>query len=169
MCRSGKSDMAAIYYESIDVEGHHYGPDSQQIRAAVQQLDKAMQTLHSKLTVSGMDPDVNVSDTSVLESVSICLMLLQEKNMVNQVNIVMFSDHGMMNIEWTRKVIELEKYINMSDIAKMMDRGPVVSLWPKVNKQQQVRLFHQPMKPKSVGADDVKTLSRYVGQELGDR
>lgn len=44
--------MAAIYYENIDVQGHHWGPESQQIRAAVQQLDGAMQTLNSKIKVS---------------------------------------------------------------------------------------------------------------------
>lgn len=44
--------MAAIYYEKIDVEGHHFGPDSHQVRSAVQQLDLAMQTLISKIKVS---------------------------------------------------------------------------------------------------------------------
>lgn len=65
---------------------------------------------------------------------------LQEKNMVNQLNIVLFSDHGMTKIQWMEKVIELDQYINMPDIVKMMDRGPVVSLWPKENKIQEVRL-----------------------------
>lgn len=44
--------MAAIYYENIDVQGHHWGPDSQQVRTAVQQLDGAMKTLNSKIKVS---------------------------------------------------------------------------------------------------------------------
>ncbi|XP_076594632.1 glycerophosphocholine cholinephosphodiesterase ENPP6 isoform X2 [Chaetodon auriga] len=108
--RSGQAGMAAIYYEKIDVEGHHFGPDSHQVRSAVQQLDLAMQTLNSKI---------------------------KEKNMVNQLNIVLFSDHGMTKIQWMEKVIELDKYINMSDIFKMMDRGPVVSLWPKDNKYKE--------------------------------
>lgn len=59
--------------------------------------------------------------------------------MVNQLNIVLFSDHGMTKIQWMEKVIELDKYINMSHIVKMMDRGPVVSLWPEDNKLQEVR------------------------------
>lgn len=58
---------------------------------------------------------------------------------MNQLNIVLFSDHGMTKIQWMEKVIELDKYINMSDIVKMMDRGPVVSLWPQDNKHQEVR------------------------------
>uniref|UniRef100_A0A665USG0 glycerophosphocholine cholinephosphodiesterase n=1 Tax=Echeneis naucrates TaxID=173247 RepID=A0A665USG0_ECHNA len=108
---SGQADMAAIYYEKIDVEGHHFGPDSHQVRTAVQQLDLAIQTLNSKI---------------------------KEKTMGNRLNVVLFSDHGMTNIQWMEKVIELEKFINMSDIIKMMDRGPVVSLWPKDNKYKEV-------------------------------
>ncbi|XP_061644009.1 glycerophosphocholine cholinephosphodiesterase ENPP6 [Phyllopteryx taeniolatus] len=109
--RSEEANMAAIYYEKIDIEGHHFGPDSPQIKTAVQQLDTAMQILNSKM---------------------------KEKNMVNQVNVVLFSDHGMTKIQWMDKVIELDKYINMSDIAKMMDRGTVVSMWVKGEKFQQV-------------------------------
>ncbi|KAM4621783.1 glycerophosphocholine cholinephosphodiesterase ENPP6 isoform 2-T2 [Polymixia lowei] len=108
---SGRADMAAVYYEKIDVEGHHFGPESHQVRRAVRQLDLAMQTLNKKI---------------------------KEKHMADQLNIVMFSDHGMTQLHWMEKVIELDKYINMSDIVKMMDRGPVVNLWPKHNKFQEV-------------------------------
>ncbi|KAM3866496.1 glycerophosphocholine cholinephosphodiesterase ENPP6, partial [Diretmus argenteus] len=109
--QSGQGDMAAIYYEKIDVEGHHFGPDSEQVRTAVRRLDQAMQTLNHKI---------------------------KEKKMADQLNIVLFSDHGMTQLQWMEKVIELDRYINMADIVKMMDRGPVVSLWPKHNKHQQV-------------------------------
>ncbi|KAK5865279.1 hypothetical protein PBY51_016454 [Eleginops maclovinus] len=109
--RSGQAGMSAIYYEKIDVEGHHFGPDSPQVRAAVHQLDLAIQTLNRKI---------------------------KEKNMVDQLNVMLFSDHGMTKIQWMEKVIELDKFINMSAIAKMMDRGPVVSLWPHHNMHQEV-------------------------------
>ncbi|XP_074530356.1 glycerophosphocholine cholinephosphodiesterase ENPP6 [Halichoeres trimaculatus] len=108
---SGEASMAAIYYEKIDVEGHHFGPDSHQVKAAVKQLDAAMETLNREIRDRGLE---------------------------QQVNVVMFSDHGMTKLKWMEKVIELEKYINMSDITKMLDRGPVVSLWPKEDTLQQV-------------------------------
>lgn len=44
--------MAAIYYEKIDAEGHHFGPDSQQVKTAVQQLDLVMQELNRRVKVS---------------------------------------------------------------------------------------------------------------------
>ncbi|KAM9795610.1 glycerophosphocholine cholinephosphodiesterase ENPP6 [Neosynchiropus ocellatus] len=109
---SGKAEMAAIYYEKMDVEGHHFGPDSPQLQAALRELDSGIQVLNSKI---------------------------KEKNMEGKVNVVMFSDHGMTNLKWMEKVIELDKYINMADIVKMMDRGPVVNLWPKEDKFESVR------------------------------
>ena len=147
--RSGQAAMAAIYYEKIDVEGHHFGPDSNQVRTAVRQLDLAMQMLNKKIKVSYMIlfiyiyiTFVNIITAAAFLVMYFCCMLwlpLQEKNMVNQLNIMLFSDHGMTKIQWMEKVIELDQYINMSDIVKMMDRGPVVSLWPKDNKYQTVR------------------------------
>ncbi|CAJ1058388.1 glycerophosphocholine cholinephosphodiesterase ENPP6 [Xyrichtys novacula] len=109
--KSGEASMAAIYYEKIDVEGHHFGPDSQQVKTAVKQLDGIIETLNREIRDRGME---------------------------QQLNVVMFSDHGMTNLQWMEKVIELDKHINMSDITKMLDRGPVVSLWPKVDRYQQV-------------------------------
>lgn len=43
--------MAAVYYEKIDVEGHHYGPMSSQVKTAVQRLDIAFQVLNQKIKV----------------------------------------------------------------------------------------------------------------------
>lgn len=60
--------------------------------------------------------------------------------MGKELNILLFSDHGMTKIQWMEKVIELDKYIDMSNIAKTMDRGPVVSLWPKEKKLREVSL-----------------------------
>ncbi|XP_024118485.2 glycerophosphocholine cholinephosphodiesterase ENPP6-like [Oryzias melastigma] len=104
--------MAAVYFEKVDVEGHHFGPDSQQVRTTVQQLDVVMQMFNRKV---------------------------KEMNMEEQLNVLMFSDHGMTKIQWMEKVIELDKFIHMADILKMMDRGPVVSLWPKSFKYQEVK------------------------------
>lgn len=108
---SGTAHMVGIYWEKIDVEGHHFGPDSPEVWSAVQELDRALQTLNRGLT---------------------------EKGLQDKVNVMLFSDHGMTNIKWMDRVIELDKYINMSDIIKTMDRGPVVNVWPRGPKHQQV-------------------------------
>ena len=64
--------------------------------------------------------------------------------MGDKLNVMLFSDHGMTAIQWMERVIELDQHINMSDIVKMMDRGVVVSLWPKHNKEQEVRSLCAP-------------------------
>lgn len=38
----------------MKMEGHHFGPDSHQVRAAVQELDFAMQALNRKIKVSNI-------------------------------------------------------------------------------------------------------------------
>ncbi|XP_073677113.1 glycerophosphocholine cholinephosphodiesterase ENPP6 [Garra rufa] len=111
MLKSNKADMAGIYYEKIDVEGHHFGPRSPEIQRAIRSLDQAFQMLNQKI---------------------------KEKNMRDDINVVLFSDHGMTELKWMEKVIELEKYIDKSQIIKMMDRGPVVSLWPKQDTFEEV-------------------------------
>ncbi|TTG17232.1 Ectonucleotide pyrophosphatase/phosphodiesterase family member 6 [Bagarius yarrelli] len=105
------TDMAAVYYENIDVEGHHFGPGSEQVWTAVRSLDTAFQTLNRKI---------------------------KEEALEDKLNVIMFSDHGMTDIKWMDKIIEIETYIKMSDIIKLMDRGPVVSLWPKPAKLEEI-------------------------------
>lgn len=58
--------------------------------------------------------------------------------MEERLNIVLFSDHGMTNVQLMEKVIELDKFVNMSDVLKMMDRGAVVSVWPQDGKHREV-------------------------------
>ncbi|GCC26959.1 glycerophosphocholine cholinephosphodiesterase ENPP6 isoform X1 [Chiloscyllium punctatum] len=103
----GKADMAAVYYERNDVEGHHFGPWSEQRKEATKSLDETLRSMNMKIKELGLQ---------------------------NELNVILFSDHGMTDIFWTEKVIELDKYIKMSDVLNMMDRGPIVSLWPQEGK-----------------------------------
>ncbi|XP_037687017.1 glycerophosphocholine cholinephosphodiesterase ENPP6 isoform X2 [Choloepus didactylus] len=41
--KSGRADLAAIYHERIDVEGHHYGPSSTQRKDALKAVDTVLQ------------------------------------------------------------------------------------------------------------------------------
>uniref|UniRef100_A0A8C6ZW46 glycerophosphocholine cholinephosphodiesterase n=1 Tax=Nothoprocta perdicaria TaxID=30464 RepID=A0A8C6ZW46_NOTPE len=109
--RNGSAEMAAVYYERIDVEGHHYGPASPQRRSALREVDKALSTM---------------------------IQQIKSKGLKDEVNVVLFSDHGMTDISWANKVIELKNYINMSDTIQMKDRGPVVSLWPVPEKHAEI-------------------------------
>ncbi|XP_020863363.1 glycerophosphocholine cholinephosphodiesterase ENPP6 isoform X2 [Phascolarctos cinereus] len=109
--KSGKTDLAAIYYERIDVEGHHYGPSSTQRKNALRAVDTILQHM---------------------------LKWIQERGLQDTLDIILFSDHGMTDIFWMDKVIELQDHINLSDLLQMKDRGPVVSLWPVPGKHSEV-------------------------------
>ncbi|XP_038661625.1 glycerophosphocholine cholinephosphodiesterase ENPP6 [Scyliorhinus canicula] len=103
----GKAEMAAVYHERNDVEGHHFGPWSKQRKEATKVLDETLRKMNVRIKELGLQNDLNV---------------------------ILFSDHGMTDIFWMEKVIELDKFINMADVLTMMDRGVVVSLWPKQGK-----------------------------------
>lgn len=51
--RSGQADLAAIYYERVDVEGHHHGPWSPQRKDAVKAVDTVMAYLTKWIQVTG--------------------------------------------------------------------------------------------------------------------
>ncbi|XP_028657958.1 glycerophosphocholine cholinephosphodiesterase ENPP6 isoform X1 [Erpetoichthys calabaricus] len=107
----GTADMAGVYYERIDVEGHHYGPWSAERKNALKDLDSALKKMTEQI---------------------------KKMKLENDINVILFSDHGMTDIQWKQKVVELKTYINMSDIMKMMDRGPVVNLWPQNGKTEKI-------------------------------
>ncbi|KAG8592099.1 hypothetical protein GDO81_000405 [Engystomops pustulosus] len=109
--RNGNSEMAAVYYERVDIEGHHFGPLSEQTKNATRVVDQMLQNLEQQMIQNGLK---------------------------DKVNVILFSDHGMTDIFWMEKVIELEKYIDFNDILQMKDRGPVVSLWPAEGKHTKV-------------------------------
>ncbi|XP_036022730.1 glycerophosphocholine cholinephosphodiesterase ENPP6 isoform X1 [Onychomys torridus] len=109
--KSGRADLAAIYYERIDVEGHHYGPSSPQRKDALRAVDNVLKYM---------------------------IQWIQERGLQDDLNVIIFSDHGMTDIFWMDKVIELSKYISLDDLQQVKDRGPVVSLWPAPGKHSEI-------------------------------
>lgn len=130
--RNGSADMAAVYYERNDVEGHHHGPWSAQRKEATKNLDNVLKEMNQKI---------------------------KAKNLQNDLNVILFSDHGMTELQWMEKVIELQMYINLTDLVKMMDRGPVVNLWPEEGKLDEV---YNKLKV-------VKSMTVYKKEEIPDR
>ena len=63
----------------------------------------------------------------------------QERGLQDKLNVIIFSDHGMTDIFWMDKVIELDQYISLADLQQVKDRGPVVSLWPAPGRHSEAR------------------------------
>ncbi|EDL35588.1 glycerophosphocholine cholinephosphodiesterase ENPP6 preproprotein [Mus musculus] len=109
--KSGRADLAAIYHERIDVEGHHYGPSSPQRKDALRAVDTVLKYM---------------------------IQWIQDRGLQQDLNVILFSDHGMTDIFWMDKVIELSNYISLDDLQQVKDRGPVVSLWPVPGKHSEI-------------------------------
>jgi len=52
--------LATLYFEAVDTEGHHYGPDSPQVNAAAAQVDAAIARLVEGLKARGLFETTNI-------------------------------------------------------------------------------------------------------------
>lgn len=61
--------LATLYFDIVDTQGHHYGPDSAEVNAAVQEVDAALTALLEGLTQMGVQADlVIVADHGMAET-----------------------------------------------------------------------------------------------------
>uniref|UniRef100_UPI00358E2986 glycerophosphocholine cholinephosphodiesterase ENPP6-like isoform X1 n=1 Tax=Myxine glutinosa TaxID=7769 RepID=UPI00358E2986 len=107
--QQGSAAMAAVYYEDVALAGRHHGPGSEARRAALANLDAIVR---------------NTTDTI--------------RSLRLDVNLVLVSDHGLMDIDFDDKVIELENYIPAHFIKKQMDKGATVNLWTNDGREDEV-------------------------------
>jgi predicted AlkP superfamily pyrophosphatase or phosphodiesterase len=75
-----KTDIAILYFHEPDFTGHIYGPDSDEIRAKIRDMDKILGYLLSKF------------DTNKLW---------------DKVNLIVTSDHGMTTIDTSNQVVDI--------------------------------------------------------------
>lgn len=80
--------LITLYFESPDLEGHHFGPFSEETESAVKRMDGLIGILRNRIEKAGME---------------------------NQVDIIITSDHGMAQLS-PDSVIFLDDYINLEDV-----------------------------------------------------
>lgn len=67
--RSGQADLAAIYHERIDVEGHHFGPSSPQRRDALKAVDTVLKYMTEWIQVTkNGDHEADLPSVTLLPS-----------------------------------------------------------------------------------------------------
>ncbi|XP_077538641.1 glycerophosphocholine cholinephosphodiesterase ENPP6-like isoform X2 [Haemaphysalis longicornis] len=105
-------DLAMLYYEGPDAEGHRDGPQSYGIQTTVGKVDHYLRLLQKSL---------------------------EQEGLLNQVNIVVVSDHGMTRTspDSTRH-IDMDSLVNDQDVHVMLDKGPFAMLFPKPGREQEV-------------------------------
>ena len=107
-------DFATLYFEHVDAAGHRYGIESDSVKAAIKESDRIMGYLKKQLQGSGL---------------------------WNQTNIIIVSDHGMVDLS-ADKIIELDKIIDMDDVERTI-WGPLTMIQPK---EGQIEDIYQSLK-----------------------
>ena len=97
--------------EQTDTVGHLYGPESQEIKDVVKELDKRVDFIQDEL---------------------------EKRNLADKVNVIILSDHGMVE-QWLEKRINMSNYIKEDDLERSISNGPLTYLWPKPYKLMKVR------------------------------
>jgi predicted AlkP superfamily pyrophosphatase or phosphodiesterase len=104
-----RPQLLTAYFEDTDEAGHTYGPDSPQVREAIARDDGYIGQLVAGLTQRGI---------------------------LNRVNIVIVSDHGMAPVD-AQHVIVADDYVDPED-ALIANINPDLSLFPKEGKEDAV-------------------------------
>ena len=99
-----RPSFLSLYFSHTDSYGHRYGPDSDKIKEAIKEMDRTIGVL-----IDG----------------------LKERQLLDQANIMLVSDHGMTPI-YSDSTIYLDDYIDMGEVT-MIDWTPVGSIVPREN------------------------------------
>ncbi|KAL2062140.1 hypothetical protein VTL71DRAFT_6406 [Oculimacula yallundae] len=97
-----RPQLIAAYVPNVDADGHHYGPNSTEIRVTINDVDTMLDHI---------------------------FLGLEERNLTDIVNVVIVSDHGMATTDISR-VIQLESLIDTS-LVEHIDGWPLCGLRPK--------------------------------------
>lgn len=94
--------LITLYIEELDSIGHDYGPSSPKVDKALATVDQAFKDL---------------------------VIGLKDRDIFEQINLVITSDHGMADISSDR-IIYLDDYLDLSEV-KALDESPLAWIWPK--------------------------------------
>lgn len=98
--QNGSADFVGIYIEAVDHYGHRYGVGSKELKDMIKKVDDEIYNLIKQMTSLGLD----------------------------DVSLMVFSDHGMANIQET---VDLFKTLDMDDVTALIPEGSTVKIWPK--------------------------------------
>jgi predicted AlkP superfamily pyrophosphatase or phosphodiesterase len=99
----------SLYFEDVDTAGHASGPDSQEVRDAVRRADGYLGQL-----IGG----------------------LERRSILDRINIVVVSDHGMSTTS-SNRVVVVDDYISLDDVV-ISDINPTLGVFPKEGKEETV-------------------------------
>ncbi len=95
---SERPTFLTLYFEAVDSAGHEYGPDSPQVKEAIERVDR---------------------------NIGLLLQGLRERGIEDQVNIIVVSDHGMAACS-RQRLIMLDDYVDLANVIQI-DTNPVLA------------------------------------------
>lgn len=104
-------DLATLYFYQPDRTGHDFGPNSPQIRSKVEEMDDLLGYLVGEL---------------------------KKANVLETVNVIVTSDHGMAEIDYSTRHIDLSDYIDLDAVQQLPTTGPVSNILPMPNKEDEI-------------------------------
>lgn len=108
-----RPQFLTLYFSSVDDAGHAYGPESEQVAAAIADVDRALGVL-----VAG----------------------LEQRGLMNTINLMLVSDHGMAKVP-QQQVIVLDQLFDENKAALVLWTPEIVSIFP--NKGDLEAIYQQ--------------------------
>ena len=102
--------LLTLYFSDPDDAGHAHGPISLETKRAVAKVDREVGSL-----IAG----------------------LRDRAILNQVNLVIVSDHGMASVNW-RRAIRLDEMFDLNLAARIFWTRELVSIFPKPGQEDQI-------------------------------
>jgi predicted AlkP superfamily pyrophosphatase or phosphodiesterase len=103
--------MLTMYFSDLDDVGHEFGPDSEETKYAVSEIDRDIKQLMDGLKARNIDKEVNV---------------------------IIVSDHGMADVDF-RNATYLDDYFDFDELTeKILWTNEIVQIFPKPNKTDEI-------------------------------
>jgi predicted AlkP superfamily pyrophosphatase or phosphodiesterase len=99
--------MITLYFSNVDDAGHEFGPEAEETKYALWEVDGAIDRLMSGLRERGIDKKVNV---------------------------IVVSDHGMATVD-VRKTTFLDDHFNFDDTERILWTSEIIQIFPKAGKE----------------------------------
>lgn len=136
--------LITTYFSDVDHAGHDSGPESNEVKLAIEEVDKSLHRLVSGLILRGI---------------------------YDKVNIIIVSDHGMTRQNPVDTII-LDDYFDLKDADEIVWNGTLVSIYPKAEMADKIynSLKSQNIKHASVyRKSEVPSRFNYnQGKRIGD-
>lgn len=104
-------DLGLLYFDEPDHTGHIYGPMGNNTLSQVERMDGILGRLLNKLN---------------------------QTNLLNKVNLIITSDHGMADVNSDIKLIDLRDYVNDTLVKRVVQQGAIAHLIPQPGKTQEL-------------------------------